>query len=507
MYKWHAAEENQQTQPLLSGEYGSSHSHDPQFKGTKESGRKCNDIIFAILFLVAIGGMIFISIIGFHKGHPEQLIPSNEWSGQVERKGEYWFQDSVAHLKRDWYILAGAVGFTFILAVVWIQLMKYFTKVFIYLTMFLGVIAVIAVGVYLLSLGFSKHNQGLKIASYCVFGVAAILIVIIFFLRKKIAFTAALFTETCKGVNHNPGVIFVGLIVFAALAVFTAYWVCQFIYLYSIPTETVKIDPNEPPKFDQKVRNLMYFQVFAFFWVTAFLSAVLEVSVAGALATWYFSRDLDGYRANVGSPAFRSFGRALSFHFGSVALGSLLLAVIQFINFMLRVTKKANQKNKVVVFIISCVQCLLSCIQRIVKFVDRFAYVYIAMHGDSFCTSAKNVFNLISRNMFTAVVVDFLGDFVLFVGKLLGTALAVFLTIVTLEQLHRPISPVTIAVIGVVSFKIFSLFASIVSVGVDTVMVCYLEDLERNKNGSLYMSPDLHKMLQEKVSNAKPINA
>lgn len=50
------------------------------------------------------------------------------------------------------------------------------------------------------------------------------------------------------------------------------------------------------------------------------------------------------------------------------------------------------------------------------------------MHGDSFCTSAKNVFNLVSRNMFSAVVVDLLGEFVLFVGKLLGTASSVGLT-------------------------------------------------------------------------------
>jgi hypothetical protein len=46
------------------------------------------------------------------------------------------------------------------------------------------------------------------------------------------------------------------------MAAFIAYWVLQFVYLYSIPSSTVKIDPNEPPKFDQKVRNLMYYQVF-----------------------------------------------------------------------------------------------------------------------------------------------------------------------------------------------------------------------------------------------------
>lgn len=504
MYQWHPKkEEEAQREPLLTNsEYGQRHEHDPNFKGVKEQGRKCNDIIFAILFLLAVGGMIFISVIGFQKGDPQRLIPSNEWSGIVEDKGQYWFQDAVANLKRDWYIVAGAVGFTFILAIIWVQLMKYFTKVFIYLTLILGILAVVAIGVYLLSLGFSKGDKGLKIASYCVFAVAAILLIIVFFLRKKIQLTAALFTECCKGLNHNPGIIFVGILVFMMMAAFLAYWTLQFVYLYSIPSSTVKIDPNEPPKFDQKVRNLMYYQVFAFFWVMAFLSAVFQVSVSGAIATWYFSRDVDGYRANVGSPVLRSFGRAFSFHFGSLALGSLLLASVQFINFILSVTKKTNPKNRVVVYIISCFQCILGCVQRLIKFINRFAYVYIAMHGDSFCTSAKNCFNLVSRNMFSAVVVDFLGEFVLFVGKLLGTALATFLTVITLEYLHRPISAVTITLVVVISYQVFSLFASIISVGVDTVMVCYLEDMERNKEGTLYMDPELHRMLQNKASES-----
>jgi len=130
------------------------------------------------------------------------------------------------------------------------------------------------------------------------------------------------------------------------------------------------------------------------------------------------------------------------------------------------------------------------------------------MHGDSYCTSAKNVFDLISRNMFSVVVVDLLGEFVLFVGKLLGTSLCTLFTVGIVDHLGREISPVTVTVIVIASYNVFSLFANIVHVGVDTVMVCYLEDLERNKEGALYMSPELHRMLQNKVTetNSKRIN-
>jgi hypothetical protein len=50
------------------------------------------------------------------------------------------------------------------------------------------------------------------------------------------------------------------------------------------------------------------------------------------------------------------------------------------------------------------------------------------MHGDSFCGAARESFNLISRNFFSVAVIDLLGEFVLFVGKLLGTAACVLFT-------------------------------------------------------------------------------
>lgn len=486
----------------INGEFGEKIEHDPSFKGVKEEGRTFNDVLFGILFVIVIAAFILIAIIGFSKGSPNRLVPSGEFEGYVENKSEYWFQDSVAIMKRDTDILSAGLVFAFIVALAWIQLMKYFTKIFIYLTLILGFFAVVAAGVYFSVLGHKKESSSIKIASYAIFGVAALIILVVVLLRKKIELTSALFAECCKGFQTNPGILLAGIVVFLAIAAFTVFWVAQFIYLYSVPGKVIEI-PHTPPKFDQKIRNLMYFQVFAYFWVVAFLSAVFQVTVAGGMATWYFSRDMDGYKANVGSPAFRSFGRALTKSFGSLALGSLLLASVQWINFMLTLVKKANMKNRVVVFIVSCVQCLLSCLQRLIKFIDRFAYIYIAMHGDGFCQSAKNCYNLISRNMFTAVVVDMLGGFVLFVGKLLGTASTVMFTVGIINHLQRPLSPVTVSIIAVVAYRIFSLFSSIVHVGVDTIMVCYCEDLERNKEGALYMSPDLHRLLQSKASESK----
>jgi len=495
------------TEPLLrrenDAEFGSSYSNDPHFKGMTEEGRKFNDIIFGLLFVAACVGSVAISSVAFSQGDPNRLIPSNEFTNDAEVQSTYWFQDSVARMKGDTDVMGGALALAIVLGFLWIQLLKAFTKLFIYLTLFIGVALVIAVGCYLFVAGTQHQSSELKIVAYCVFVLAALLILAIILLRSKIALTCELYKEACQGIQYNPAIFLVTIIIVAALSLFVIYWTASFLYLYSIPANTKVILPHSPPQFEQGPRNLMYYQVFMFFWVTSFLSAVFQVSTAGGVATWYFSRDMNGPQS-IGSPTLRSFGRSLTKSFGSLALGSLILAVVQFINFILRVVKKKNQiKNPIFSFIISCVQCIFGCVQRIVKFLNRYAYIYIAMHGDGFCSSAKNCFNLISRNFFSAAIVDLLGEFVLFVGKLLGTAACTIFTLGIVQTLGRQLSGVTIGMVAAVAFAIFSIFAHVVGVSVDTVMVCYLEDLERNKDGALYISPDLHKMLQQKADKTQ----
>jgi len=248
----------------------------------------------------------------------------------------------------------------------------------------------------------------------------------------------------------------------------------------------------------------MYYNVFGLFWTIALISAIFQVTVAGAISTWYFSRDASGFQSNLSSPALRTFSWAITKSFGSLALGSLLIAIVQFINFLLNRARKANKSNKVVYYLIACVQCIFGCIERFIKFIDRFAYIYIAMHGEGFFTSARNCFSLISRNLFSAVVVDFLGDFVLFVGKLLGTALCTIFTVFILERLDREVSVLTVAVVVVIAYCVFNMFAHVVGVGVDTVFVCYLEDMERNgDSGNMYIDPSLHTMLQERAASVQ----
>merc|ERR1712054_458178 len=109
---------------------------------------------------------------------------------------------------------------------------------------------------------------------------------------------------------------------------------------------------------------------------------------------------------------------SLRFHAGSLALGAFILALVQFIRYFCKYLEKQAkaQKNRVMVIVSKVLQCLLWCIEKCIKFLNKNAYIQIALLGKNFCVSAKNAFFLIARNIARFGVVAYLGSILHFMG-------------------------------------------------------------------------------------------
>lgn len=72
--------------------------------------------------------------------------------------------------------------------------------------------------------------------------------------------------------------------------------------------------------------NVMFWVLlFGFFWIIAFLIAILQFTIAAAAAMWYFQ----GNNSDAPSVSVtRGFYWAFRYHMGSLALGSLLVALV-----------------------------------------------------------------------------------------------------------------------------------------------------------------------------------
>jgi len=79
---------------------------------------------------------------------------------------------------------------------------------------------------------------------------------------------------------------------------------------------------------------------------------------------WYYSH---GPGAELDSPILKSFYMAFRYHFGSLAFGSLILAIVQFMQLALEAFKKQAEatgadQNQLMEYIINCLRCCLACV-------------------------------------------------------------------------------------------------------------------------------------------------
>lgn len=96
------------------------------------------------------------------------------------------------------------------------------------------------------------------------------------------------------------------------------------------------------------------------------------------------------------------------YHLGTVAFGSLIIAICNFIRAILEwiETKLKKYDNAFTRAIFTCMRCFFWLLNKFLRFINRNAYIMCAMYGHNFCTSAKQAFDLLLRNILRVVVVD-----------------------------------------------------------------------------------------------------
>ncbi|XP_016523038.1 choline transporter-like protein 2 [Poecilia formosa] len=172
-------------------------------------------------------------------------------------------------------------------------------------------------------------------------------------------------------------------------------------------------------------------------------------------------------------------------------------------------SRPPGAQNKFAKFLLSCMKCCFWCLEKCIRFLNRNAYIMIAIYGKNFCASARDAFFLLMRNIIRVAVLDKVTDFLLFLGKLLIVGIVGIFSffffsgrIKAVEDAAPSLNyywvPILTVVVG--SYLIAHGFFSVYAMCVDTLFLCFCEDLERNDGSSerpYFMSPELHEILSK----------
>lgn len=196
-------------------------------------------------------------------------------------------------------------------------------------------------------------------------------------------------------------------------------------------------------------------------------------------------------------------------HLGTIAFGSLIIAVIKTIRAILTyIQKKAKKsKNKVLEYVICLIQCCMVCLEKIMKFMNKNAYIITAIYATSFCSSARKAFFLLLRNILRVAAVNMVAGFLLFIGSLFIPLVTTFLCYLALAyddplsaEVNGIISPLVFTFI--LSYWVSSMFLEIFGMGIETILMCFIADEEMFKPEDRFADAELMTTIQKTAQDA-----
>lgn len=413
-------------------------------------------------------------------------------------------QQLLSDLEASWRVILVCCVGSLVIGWIWLLLMRFFAGVMVWFTIFTGLFLLIGFTAMMWYTGQTLVNRVTALAgaspllseevlgktilytSYALCAISILLVLITIFNCYRIQLACTVAEEASKALQSMfLGILGFPLIPFFFLAVLVAFWVIFSLLLVTAATPTYLDAPDGTKVFDgytlnNTLKGMVLYLLFGFLWTMNWLLGVHDVTVAGAIADWYWSyagEKLGNF------PVARSFGRTLRYSMGSVAFGSLILAIVQFIRIILEYIRQTlkGKENRLARAILTCMQCVLACFQRFIEFINKNAYVMIAIYGYSFCNGAKRGWEITASNPLRIATMTCISNFCLFLGRIfitLTTCGVAFLWLKELPSVKFYYFP--LAFIGIVAWLVASMVMSVYDMAIHTILFCFLEDSERN---------------------------
>lgn len=150
-----------------------------------------------------------------------------------------------------------------------------------------------------------------------------------------------------------------------------------------------------------KVIGILVFITFAMYWISEVLKNVIHVTISGVYGSWYFC--VNNFPKGATRGALK---RSLTYSFGSISFGSLIVAIINFLRHLCSVARsQAAGDGNIVGYILFCILgCLISILDWAVSFLNRYAFSHIALYGKAYIPAAKDTWKMIKDRGIDALV-------------------------------------------------------------------------------------------------------
>ncbi|CCG83274.1 Putative uncharacterized protein [Taphrina deformans PYCC 5710] len=430
------------------------------------SPSKYKDPIFAVAYIACF--LAFTVISGFSLN-----------AFRLNKQGAFNSNQSFTLSGNTAILLGFVVVFAVAASAIYFALARAFTKAFIWITGILHIVTGIATGAYYIY--EKQYPAGI------IFLVFALFYAFCFWSwRGRIPLAALYLQFTLDVAKHYKSVYVVSALGTIVSALFSAWWSVTLVAAYA------KYSPNTTSTGAQNpgcsvsggscsnasLILVIVFLTFTAYWVTEFIKNVIHTTICGIFGAFYY-----GVASPEGVPkhaAKSSFRRTVTYSFGSVAYGSLLVAVIQLIRQAVDMfTRYEAQSGDMMGAIFGCIlQCFVGLLQWALQYFNKYVYVEVALYGKSYLNAARDTWHLIKQRGIDALINDSLISNVLSCGTTFIAYLTALLSYLYLKYTDPAYNatggyyPVVMAVAFCIGLQIANTTVVPLTSGVATLFVC-----------------------------------
>ncbi|KAI6040322.1 plasma-membrane choline transporter-domain-containing protein [Pisolithus marmoratus] len=390
--------------------YDQGDTKSPYEGGRFQPKKRVNDPIFLILFILQLLGFAALSGIAVNG-----WIKVGGLGGGIGGDGE-----TGSSVTLNWhtvYLLLLVTAAGLLLSIAYLMMVRAFTRVIMHITLVLAIAA-------------NMYVTILSLPAAVIFTIIAVFSVLAYFgFRSRIPLASLLLQVVMDISKHHLSTYFVAFSALLLQAALSVWFVFTSIAIYTTWTPGNPGCGTTSSCSSGKVTGLLFYSVFSYLWTSQVIGNVALATLAGGpYGCWYYfgPRDLGQMPKH---PTLSAFARASTLSLGSIAFGSLIVTILELIRLILNAARNnaSQEGSPIEACLACCAELFVGCIESLVQYFNRYAYIEIALYGKPYLQAAKDTFNIFRDRGIDALVNDSLvGTTLMFGAYVVGLLCSLF---------------------------------------------------------------------------------
>ena len=430
---------------------------------------QCRDAPFAILFLAHLAVILYFT---FAWGLPAAIAGTKDADESYNHDDD--FEDVEFSGMLALLAVSSAAGMVALVAA--LSFMIQFASHLVQISLISSIVMSLMFAVAFLLKGFLF----LSILYFLSFAIATCYSIAVW---RRIPFSAANLSTALTAVKSNIGITILAFGMMLVLVIWSVLWTLSYYGIYMHATQGCTDDQCREDK--NPLAGIVGFMfLLSFYWTSEVIKNILHVTTAGVVATfWHVPEEAN----SCCSPAISdSLKRSMVTSFGSICFGSLLMAIVRVLRYLVHQARRSNNRNTLLLCVL---ECLVACLENVIEYTTKWAYIYVALYGCDFLESGRRCFQLFRDRGWTMIINDNLVYRVLIlmsivVGGLTGCiGMLIASSTSWVDDFEDSKYILAFWLPFIVGLAMANIVFGVVASATDTVIVCFAEspnDFERN---------------------------